>query len=189
MVITGSVDKFFSVGLDFKELTQSKSKKVTGELMYAFLGTVRRLLIFPMPTIAAINGHCFAGGFILGLCCDYRIGLNNCGTFCMSEVSLELPLPIGISELFQQKVPPNTARTTILTGYKYTCKEALKAQIVDEMVMERKDLLPKAIGFAQLLSQFGKNRTNYTKLKYDMYYVTVDKLKEGQQSYRRLAKL
>lgn len=50
-------------------------KAMTSHLFFprvlnALLG---RFLTFPIPTIAAINGHCFAGGFTLALAHDFRI--------------------------------------------------------------------------------------------------------------------
>lgn len=34
---------------------------------------MERILTFPMHTVAAINGHAFAGGFCLSLCADWRV--------------------------------------------------------------------------------------------------------------------
>jgi hypothetical protein len=42
-----------------------------------------------VPTVAAINGHCFAGGMMLALCCDYRVmtdGETRNAWMCMNEV-------------------------------------------------------------------------------------------------------
>ena len=49
-----------------------------------------------VPTIAAINGHCFAGGFALALLCDYRImtdGSQRNAWMCMNEVLSSSILP------------------------------------------------------------------------------------------------
>ena len=43
----------------------------------------------PVPTISAINGHCYAGGLMLSLVCDYRImtdGSSRNAWLCMNEV-------------------------------------------------------------------------------------------------------
>ena len=43
------------------------------------------------PTVAAINGHAYAGGLITALGCDYRIAQEGALEFSLNEV------PIGIS--------------------------------------------------------------------------------------------
>lgn len=43
----------------------------------------------PVPTVAAINGHCFAAGMMLALACDYRVmtdGSKRNAFLCMNEV-------------------------------------------------------------------------------------------------------
>ncbi len=42
-----------------------------------------------VPTIAAINGHCYAGALMLALVCDYRVmtdGSSRHAWLCMNEV-------------------------------------------------------------------------------------------------------
>lgn len=49
-----------------------------------------RCLAISVPTIAAINGHCFAAAMMLALCCDYRVmtdGSKRSAWMCMNEVS------------------------------------------------------------------------------------------------------
>ena len=47
------------------------------------------LNLYQVPTIAAINGHCYAGGLMLSLVCDYRVmtdGSTRNAWLCMNEV-------------------------------------------------------------------------------------------------------
>ena len=53
-----------------------------------------RLLTFPLVTIAAINGHAFAGGMMLALACDFRIMTSGKGMLSMNEVRYEVKEPI-----------------------------------------------------------------------------------------------
>lgn len=49
-----------------------------------------------VPTLAAINGHCFAGGMMLALSCDYRVmtdGEKRNAWMCMNEVRGPPTLP------------------------------------------------------------------------------------------------
>ncbi|GAA5871738.1 hypothetical protein JCM1840_003985, partial [Sporobolomyces johnsonii] len=71
LVLTGErkKGKFFSNGLQL-ELVGSCDGSFWTDYYYKLLA---RVLTFPMQTIAAINGHCFAGGLCLALACDWRI--------------------------------------------------------------------------------------------------------------------
>lgn len=57
-----------------------------GDYYYKLLS---RIITFPLTTIAAINGHCFAGGLCLALACDWRIcraGLWSFLLACMKKL-------------------------------------------------------------------------------------------------------
>ncbi|GAA5880605.1 hypothetical protein JCM3774_004749 [Rhodotorula dairenensis] len=70
LVITGEreVGKFFSNGLNLDCLPSYLT--FFGDYYYKLLS---RVITFPLTTIGAINGHCFAGGLCLALSCDWRI--------------------------------------------------------------------------------------------------------------------
>ena len=58
-----------------------------------------------MPTVAALPGHAFAGGFMLALACDYRVMNNRRGYCCLNEAEIGLPLTIGMTALVMAKLP------------------------------------------------------------------------------------
>lgn len=126
-------DKFFSNGLDFEN--------VLGDLNFFplhFDPLLRRLLTFPIPTIAAINGHCFAGGFMLSLACDYRVmtdGSKRNSWLCMNEVHFGARWPLSFAALLRAKFGDHRlVRKIALEGARFTPKEALNVGILDAIV-------------------------------------------------------
>ena len=91
----------------------------------------KRFLVLPCPTVAAMNGHAFAGGAFMALSCDYRIMREDRGWFCVSEVDVGVPIPPAMMGILQGKLPANTARDALLTGKRYTADEAIAAGIAD----------------------------------------------------------
>ena len=47
---------------------------------------------YPMPTIALINGHAFAGGLMLAMFHDYRVMNPHRGYLCLNELDFGAPL-------------------------------------------------------------------------------------------------
>ena len=63
----------FSAGLDFDHhfpLFARRSLKEIDTWFDAYRATNLRLFTYPRPTVAAINGHAYAGGLITALGCD-----------------------------------------------------------------------------------------------------------------------
>ncbi|THG97668.1 hypothetical protein EW145_g7571 [Phellinidium pouzarii] len=94
-----------------------------------------RLLTFPIPVIAAINGHCFAGGFMLALACDYRVmtdGRERRAWCCMNEIHFGAPWPASMAALVRVKISDaRTLRRLALEGHRFTPQEALEGGLVD----------------------------------------------------------
>jgi enoyl-CoA hydratase/carnithine racemase len=153
VVLTGE-GKFFSNGLDLAWMS-GEGRERAGEVLSGMLGIFARILGSPIPSVAALNGHAFAGGAMLALACDFRVMRTDRGFFCIPEIDLGLPLHPGMSALIQARVPKLAAHEAIVTGRRYAGDEAAACGLVDHATAEI-DLLPKAIALAAPLA--GKNR-------------------------------
>ena len=129
LVLSG-VDKFFCNGLNLEKLMTLAPDEMEqfGKRMAEIH---KRFLVLPCPTVAAMNGHAFAGGAFMALSCDYRIMREDRGWFSVSEVDVGVPIPPAMMGILQGKLPANTARDALLTGKRYTADEAIAAGIAD----------------------------------------------------------
>jgi enoyl-CoA hydratase/carnithine racemase len=88
-LVTTGEGKFFSNGLDLDWLMGG------GEGTEGFIDEVHRLLGrvlgFGAATVAAVNGHAFAGGGMLAVAHDYVVMREDRGFWCLPEVDLGLP--------------------------------------------------------------------------------------------------
>lgn len=130
MVLIGE-GKFFSNGLNLEVL-----RKLDGDGWSKFAAQMneihRRMLMLPFPTVAAVNGHAFAGGAFLALSCDYRIMREDRGWICISEVDAGVPLPQGMMEFLRLRLPAATVRDAVLTGKRYAADDAIAAGFADD---------------------------------------------------------
>ena len=175
LVTTGGEEKFYSNGLDLGWLMgegKNEWKTFIPEVL-KFLG---RLMAFPVPTVAAMNGHAFAAGAMMALAHDYRVMRADRGFFCLPEVDIKIPLAPGMNSLIKCRLSPAVFRDTVLTGKRIGGSEAKGLAIVDEAV-PLDQVLPKAIEMAAGLA--AKDRRIFGTLKREMYRETIDLLERG----------
>ncbi|KAJ9127387.1 hypothetical protein QFC24_000794 [Naganishia onofrii] len=138
LILTSEITKFFSNGLDYEN-----SIKNPNFHLEVFNPVSVRLLTFPMVTIAAINGHAFAGGYMMALLCDFRLMTDGRAWCCMNEIlstsqiDFGAPMPPFFARLLHLRLShtrsANILRKTLL-GHRFTAPELLEEGIVDEIV-------------------------------------------------------
>jgi enoyl-CoA hydratase/carnithine racemase len=170
-LVTTGTGKFYSNGLDLDWLATGP------EDFRGFVADVERLmgrlLGFPMTTVAAVNGHCFAAGAMVALCHDIRIMRKDRGWFCLPEVDIKIPFTEGMNSLIVGKLNPPTAHEAMVTGKRFTGEEAFRTHIASAAVAED-EVLPLSIETARSLA--GKDHATIAAIKRRLYAGTIELL-------------
>ncbi|KXJ96293.1 enoyl-CoA hydratase/isomerase [Microdochium bolleyi] len=126
LVTTSAIAKFYSNGLDLGLL--SSVDRFFENHLYKLLS---RLISYPMPTVALVNGHAFAGGFMLAMHHDYRVFSGAKGYLSVNEIDFGASIPTALLNIYQIKVHPTFVRDTVLEGKRWSAQAALAAGIID----------------------------------------------------------
>jgi enoyl-CoA hydratase/carnithine racemase len=153
-IFTGAGERAFSAGLDLVAVAEAFSGGPMGGLQFGvpFGGITRGFEIFK-PMIAAINGHCLAGGLEMALCCDIRIAAEN-ATFGLMEVTRAIIPGAGGTQRLARAIGLPKALELIITGSRIDAQTALRYGLVSQVV-PLPELMPKAMALAELICQNG----------------------------------
>lgn len=173
-LVTTGTDKFYSNGLDL-EYMMGEGQERAQEYLSSVLAILGRVLIFPAPTVSAVNGHAFGAGAQLAVAHDVRLMREDRGFFCMPEIDMRFSLHPGMTELLQARLPKRTTHEVIVTGTRYGGALAAERQIVDE-ALSADALLPTAIERAEALS--AKAHPVMAQLKAGLYARVMNALAE-----------
>lgn len=160
VVITGS-GKYFSNGLDLvnlAKLNEGQRKKFTLD----FHAMLRKVGVFPKPTVCAINGHAFAGGAMLAALADFRYMRADRGWVCLPEVDIKLPFWPGMIALLEEAFSKPAFRHVAYSGKRYTAQELLKMGFI-QGIFSNEELIPKCLEIAGELAK--KNLSAYKVIK------------------------
>eukprot|EP00922_Rhytidocystis_sp_ex-Travisia-forbesii_P045411 GHVS01067755.1.p1 GENE.GHVS01067755.1~~GHVS01067755.1.p1 ORF type:complete len:220 (+),score=32.78 GHVS01067755.1:156-815(+) len=172
LVLTGAkAGKFFSNGLRIEDLATNPRL-----LLLTFHKLLLRLLLFPVPTVAAINGHAFAGGAMLCMACDYRVMNADKGFLCVNEVDIGLTLTPGMYAVLRAKAD-RSVWVEMMTGAKRFSGQAAKERRLVDDVQPSENVFSAAVKLAETLAPKGANRPVYSGLKKQLYADEVNMLK------------
>lgn len=134
-LVTTASGKIWSNGLDLEHMGA-----LDGAGLATYLSSAQRLMArllrLPVPTVAAVGGHCFAGGGLLALAHDARVMRADRGFFCLPEVDLGMQFGEGFTALVKAKTSqPATHRVAVL-GERLGAPQAVELGVVDAAVAE-----------------------------------------------------
>lgn len=125
-ILTGSGDKAFCAGGDLKEMVET-GMKVPPRDMYALPYDTIEL---SKPTIAAVNGHAFAGGWMIAQACDLCVASTN-AKFAITEVKVGRGSPWAAPLIHM--IPQRIMMEIMLTGKPISAERAYEIGLVNRL--------------------------------------------------------
>lgn len=142
-VLTGAGNSFCAGG-DLKEMA-SMNLKVPPKDMFPILGDN---LEVTKPVIAAVNGHAFAGGWLMAQMCDLCLASTN-AKFGITEVKVGRGVPWAAPLI--NMIPQRLMMEILLTGNPITAQRAYEIGLVNQ-VTAPEDLMTRALEMAQTIA-------------------------------------
>ena len=147
LILTGAGAKSFVAGADIGEM--STLTKAEGEAFGKKGNDVfRKLEVFPIPVIAAINGFALGGGCEIAMSCDIRICSDN-AVFGQPEVGLGITPGFGGTQRLARLVGAGMAKQMIYTARNIKAAEAYRIGLVNEVYAAEVDAEGNVVKSAQ----------------------------------------
>ncbi|OZI13680.1 enoyl-CoA hydratase [Bacillaceae bacterium SAS-127] len=128
VVFTGADDQAFSAGADLKERKTLNEAQVRRNVK-AIRDVFNSIAALPQPTIAAVNGYAYGGGFEWLLSCDFAIAVEGV-SMGLTETSWAIIPGAGGTQRLPRRVGEMKAKELILTSKKISAEEAADLGIV-----------------------------------------------------------
>jgi enoyl-CoA hydratase/carnithine racemase len=166
MVLTGSGDRAFCAGADLKEMAETALTVPPPD----FLPQFGRNIDVVKPTIAAVNGVAYAGGFLLAQNCDLCVAAES-AKFAITEVKVGRGSPWAVP--LSWLIPPRIALEMLVTGESISAQRAYEIGLVNRVVPDNQ-LVAATQGIAEgiaanaPLSVRAAKRTAYLSLRYGL---------------------
>ncbi len=131
VVLTGAGERIFCAGGDLKQ-RKGMSREEWQHQHEIFERGRDMLLEMPVPVIAAVNGHAYAGGLETVLVCDFAYAVRG-ARFALTEVSIGIMPGGGGTQTLARVVGERRAKEIILTGLPFSAEEALEWGVVNRL--------------------------------------------------------
>lgn len=132
-VVLRSSGRSFCTGLDL-EFCLGLDRTEMEALMVAFHRALVACIAYPGPVVAAIGGPALAGGALLALCCDLRLGASGHARFGVHGVRLGVSYPQVAVEIARAQLGETGAARLLYEGHLLDAAEAHRTGWIDTLV-------------------------------------------------------
>jgi enoyl-CoA hydratase/carnithine racemase len=172
VLVTVAAGKFWSNGLDLEWMTANRIS--LADLVVRVQELFARVLEAAYPTVAVIQGHCYAAGGMLALAHDARFMREDRGFICFPEVNIGMVFTPGMDALLRAKLSPQAAHQAMVLGRRFTAPEAVAVGMIDVALAES-ELQDAALEYATSL--VGKDPAIIGGIKKQLYQSTLELLR------------
>jgi enoyl-CoA hydratase/carnithine racemase len=176
LIITSSDEKNFSQGIDVPWMMgsiQSGKHDDVKEFLHTMDACYTAMMQYPMPIIAAINGHTFGNGCVIACACDFRFMRSDRGFFCFPEVDMSVPFLPGLIDVILKAMPMYRFNEMILSGRRLSAEELKEDKVIDQTFEGADALFDGALAYAKT---FTKGRAIFSEHKRRLHKAAVDAL-------------
>jgi enoyl-CoA hydratase len=159
VVLSGRPERFCA-GFDLKVMMSSP--EAARSLLRRGADLLMRLYGSPLPIVVACTGHAVAGGALVLLTADLRIGSAGAFRVGLNEVSIGMPVPVLAMELARDRIATTELIRATLRAQIYDPAEAARVGFLDEVVPAA-DVIARAKEQALLLGALSRMAFHATK--------------------------
>lgn len=128
MVLTGRPDRFCA-GFDLRVMMSGPDAAMA--LLTRGAELLMNLYAAKLPLVIACTGHALAGGALVLLTGDVRIGAEGAYRIGLNEVAIGMPVPVLAMELARDRIVPTELTRAILLAQVYEPRDAARVGYLD----------------------------------------------------------
>lgn len=178
VIIASSDPKNWSQGIDLQWMTDAMVKNdLQGirDFMYGLNRIFNRILLYPMPVIAAINGHAFGDGTIMACACDFRFMKADRGFFCFPEIDINIPFLPGMQAIIRKAIPYYKLEELVFSGKRTGAAELEAHHVIMKACENEEALMREALAFAK---SFNKKRPIFGEIKKRFHRTIIETMEK-----------
>lgn len=173
-LITTGAGKFYGNGLDLKWMATLQHDDLL-TFVQSLASLLKRLLYFPLPTLAALNGHAYAGGALLAFAHDLRTMRIDRGWLCFNEVFIDRVFTDFYFAYLRAKIGyGKNLNEAIVLGRRYTAEDAFRCGLISAMPSENLLLSESIRVLKSFCGKTGYPRDSLVRMKEATYRDALD---------------